>query len=358
MKKRFIKILLIYIIVILFEIKVEALTGSTTVYELPISTEKSNYITLAHSSNSAASDISIEYSYDTKYLQLVGFIPVSNTNCQLEGNIIKCSNIKANTIFVYPVFKIINTFNANKDISATFNTTVAENTTKTTINKVDKKIEVTSIQLDSNNEELIVNQTYQIVATVLPENATTKTITYTSSDNTIATVSEKGLVTAIAAGEADITITSGNIKTIFKVAVKDEEIPLEKITLAENIEMKVGENKSLDITFEPKETTTDTSKLIYSSSDSKVAIIDSEGKVVAISSGTATITVSLGDQTATTKVTVSEEEVKEKSTSVFIPCLITAIITFVITLTLIFIKNLINRRKELNSEEESLNTYI
>ena len=131
--------------------------------------------------------------------------------------------------------------------------------------------------------------------------------------------------------------------------------------------LKAGETKEIELTFEPETTTVDISKINYSSSDSKVAIVDADGKIVALKEGTATITISIDDITTITKVTVekSEEEKtaetpKEKSNtgSIFLA----VIITFVVTLILVFVVSSIKRRKEVNNIDEDndfkMNKYM
>lgn len=82
-------------------------------------------------------------------------------------------------------------------------------------------IEVTSVTVSGDGGNLTVGQTRQLTATVAPDNATDKSVTWTSSDNAKATVSSTGLVTAKAAGNVTITATSGSksgTKTITVVA--------------------------------------------------------------------------------------------------------------------------------------------
>jgi prepilin-type N-terminal cleavage/methylation domain-containing protein len=74
-------------------------------------------------------------------------------------------------------------------------------------------IRVKGISLNTESEIMSVGDTYQLVATIKPSNATDKSITWTSSDETVATVDEKGLVTAIGGGTATITATTSNGKT-------------------------------------------------------------------------------------------------------------------------------------------------
>ena len=71
-------------------------------------------------------------------------------------------------------------------------------------------VPVESISLDNTELELSIGCTATITATVLPENATNKTVTWSSSDETVATVSSTGLVTGLAVGSAVITVTTAD----------------------------------------------------------------------------------------------------------------------------------------------------
>lgn len=69
-------------------------------------------------------------------------------------------------------------------------------------------VDATSISLNINEAELAEGETLQLMATVLPDNATIKDVTWVSNDENVATVSAEGLVTALAAGTATITATT------------------------------------------------------------------------------------------------------------------------------------------------------
>ena len=71
-----------------------------------------------------------------------------------------------------------------------------------------KPIAVTGVTLDKTTLSLEEGATGNLVATVAPSNASYKAVRFTSSDEAIATVDDKGLVTAVAAGTADITVES------------------------------------------------------------------------------------------------------------------------------------------------------
>ena len=69
---------------------------------------------------------------------------------------------------------------------------------------------VTGVTLDKNTLELYTGDTATLTATVAPDNATNKTVTWSSSDNTVATVDNNGNVTAVKAGTATITATAAD----------------------------------------------------------------------------------------------------------------------------------------------------
>ena len=76
-----------------------------------------------------------------------------------------------------------------------------------------------TVSLNKTTISLKINETYQLAATVSPDNTTDKTVTWTSSDDRIAKVSDTGLVTGISAGEAIVKASCGEISTECKVIV-------------------------------------------------------------------------------------------------------------------------------------------
>ena len=88
------------------------------------------------------------------------------------------------------------------------NTTAFTEDTTLTAKFAEDTVHVTSVTLDENSLALQVGETHALTATVAPENADNKNVTWTSSDTSVATVSESGLVTAIGEGTATITVTT------------------------------------------------------------------------------------------------------------------------------------------------------
>lgn len=87
-------------------------------------------------------------------------------------------------------------------------------------------VEVTSLKVNSSsNLTLKVGETSQITYQIKPDDATDKTVSFQSSNTSVANVNEKGLITAVGSGTASITATSANQLKTFNVivTVKKEE---------------------------------------------------------------------------------------------------------------------------------------
>lgn len=81
--------------------------------------------------------------------------------------------------------------------------------TATTIGTLEApSVAVTGITLDKTQASINVGETVTLAATVTPDNATNKTVTWTSSDSTVATVDANGVVTGVKAQDAAVTITA------------------------------------------------------------------------------------------------------------------------------------------------------
>ena len=140
----------------------------------------------------------------------------------------------------------------------------------------EQEIVVTSISLNHTSIDIPTSQTVHLLATILPENATNKTIVWTSSDEQIATVQE-GIVTTLNIGRTIIKATCGDKSASCIVNVTP--IDVESITLnAESSALKIGETVTLTATVKPDDATDKT--VTWTTSDATVATV-SDGIVTA-----------------------------------------------------------------------------
>ena len=115
------------------------------------------------------------------------------------------------------------------------------------------------------------------------------TIEWTSSDESVATVDETGTVTAVAAGEANVTASVKDADIAASTHIKVVVTPT-GVAAPESIDLVTnGENtKDLDAKLVPADATD--VKLAYESSDESIATVDETGKVTAVANGECTIT--------------------------------------------------------------------
>ena len=143
----------------------------------------------------------------------------------------------------------------------------------------------------ADNPEIMVGSTTRVDITFNPDNASDRTLTWSSSAPAIATVDESGLIKGIDVGTATITVTTTNAKTTtFQVTVipAPAVIPVTGITITphpQNIE--IGDNVQITATIVPSNATDKT--LRWFSSNSSVAYVSQDGIVQALSEGVAWI---------------------------------------------------------------------
>ncbi len=170
--------------------------------------------------------------------------------------------------------------------------------------KEDPVIAVTGVSLDQSSLTLDIGGTANLTATVSPSNATNKAVSWSTSNQSVATVNN-GTVTAVAAGTATITATAGGKSATCSVTVNKKEVAVASIDLDQTeAELETGETLTLTATVTPNDATNKT--VTWNSSDSKVVTVK-DGVVTAVSAGNATITVSAGGKTATCEVKVNPD---------------------------------------------------
>ena len=149
------------------------------------------------------------------------------------------------------------------------------------------EVKVTNITLDTRYLRLDAGKKYELNYTVYPYNATDKTLTWTSSNENVATV-ENGVITAIGRGSAYITATSSNgVQTSCYVDVYGEAKPVKVTGLYfsdRQLGLKVGETKAASVLFTPNNATN--KSVTYSSLNSSIARVDENGNITGVRPGT------------------------------------------------------------------------
>jgi uncharacterized protein YjdB len=179
-------------------------------------------------------------------------------------------------------------------------------------------IPVTGVQIGSSSLALEPGETANLTATVLPSNATDKSVSWSSSNTGVATVDNNGKVTAVAAGSAVITVTTtdGGKTATCTVTVANPAVPVQSVSLNKTeLSLNVGESETLMATVLPENA--DNKAVTWSSGNTAVATVDASGKVTAVAAGSAVITVTTtdGGKTATCTVTVVNPAVPVQSVS-------------------------------------------
>ncbi len=182
--------------------------------------------------------------------------------------------------------------------------TVSGNYTATCAITVGDKVNVTGLSIDITNLNMLKGESATIVATVEPSNASEKTITWTSSNKKVATVSNTGTVTAVSTGETVITAVTkdGSYQRQCKITVTQ---PVTGLTLSfDTLKLARGKSKTLKATITPEDATVKT--IVWESSDESVATVTSSGVIRAKSAGNAIILATTEDGTfsASCNVTV------------------------------------------------------
>lgn len=157
----------------------------------------------------------------------------------------------------------------------------------------------TTLEMAKNDE---VQITYDVIGAVNPEN-----FTFESSNNSVASVSNTGLIKAVGSGNATITVKNGDIEKTIDVVVKNSVF-----TVPSNIKLVVNDTYQINPT-----NVENVDSFEYSTSKENVATVSDTGLIKAIASGSTIITVKGGDLTKTIEVTVTFTELYGKDATYF-----------------------------------------
>ena len=153
-----------------------------------------------------------------------------------------------------------------------------------------------SISIANNETEILLEDTQTLECEFTPENTTNKTVTWSSSDETVISVLDDGEITANKLGTATITATHKELTDSIEIEVKPVDAKSIDIVLPENVEtndsgkpkLKKGSQMQLNVEFEPENTTY--KDVEWSVSEEGIATVDENGVITAHASGIVIVT--------------------------------------------------------------------
>ncbi len=179
---------------------------------------------------------------------------------------------------------------------------------------IKKVVKTTSVSLNKLSFTLYVGRSRRLVATVQPENATNKNLTWKSSNKKVAKVNANGVVTAVGKGTATITCTTKDTGKKVSCEVTVKNVRAKSIELSKtSATLTVKKTLALTCKFNPTDTTN--KNVTWTSSNPKVAKVSANGVVTAVAPGTATITckTKIGGKVAKCTVKVTLQKIKSVS---------------------------------------------
>jgi len=162
---------------------------------------------------------------------------------------------------------------------------------------------VTSVDLDYTDITLKIGEEFRLTALVLPEDASDKTVLWSSSDTNVATVNENGMVTAVNSGSATILCKSADSGETSMCNVTVYQ-PVTGVTISnESMTVRKGQEFWLNATCQPENAMN--KLIIWSSSDTSIATVDKNGKVTAVEPGDCVITATSQDSGVTARCSLT-----------------------------------------------------
>ena len=173
-------------------------------------------------------------------------------------------------------------------------------------------VPVTSVTV-AGDAAMTVDGEQTLTATVAPANATDKTVTWKSSDESVATVDKDGAVTAKKAGTVTITATAGGVSGTLDITVTAkpvETVPVTSVEVTVEAGTTVSVGKTLQATATVKPGNATNKKVTWKSSDESIATVDANGVITAKKAGKVVITATSTDGTdksGSVEITVADE---------------------------------------------------
>lgn len=153
-----------------------------------------------------------------------------------------------------------------------------------------KAVNVTDVSLDRTELTLTEGEAETLTATVRPDNADNRKVTWSSDKTDVATVGGDGRVTAVKAGEAVVTVTTedGGKTATCKVTVKAKVVPVTGVDV-KPWSVTIGANGTTKLTCTVAPSNATNRNVRWESDNPSVATVDSDGNVRAVSAGVAKV---------------------------------------------------------------------
>lgn len=170
---------------------------------------------------------------------------------------------------------------------------------------VNKVVAVNSVAINPTGPiTLAIGDEVTLTATIAPENATNKQVTWSSDNSSVATVTDGGVVRALAVGTAIITAQAEGQSAICRINVAESVVEVTSVTVAPEgpLTATVGDSITFTATVMPEDATDRV--VTWTSSNPELASIDDNGVMSAIAAGHVTIIASAGTMSASVEVTI------------------------------------------------------
>ena len=169
---------------------------------------------------------------------------------------------------------------------------------------------VTALNVSEFSRFIIDGDEIQVVASVSPTNAYFTEILYSTSNKDIVSISDSGLIKAVNAGKAIITIQDYVGKFVYTYEIEVDHQPSIDITFSPSYKGVLKVNETFQL--EPTLIGSATGSITYTSSDSSILSVDSSGLVTALKEGNAKITISAGSYSLEVGITVNNLKEEDK----------------------------------------------
>lgn len=160
------------------------------------------------------------------------------------------------------------------------------------------------LEISPDNVSVVKGESKQLELIYTPEDFVSEAVVWSSSNESVASVSQDGVVSAQECGEVVITAVSSGVMATCNVTVVSSIAESISLNVSE-LELYPQESARLSVTASPEDA--DLSTLVWTSSDESVAVVDQNGTVMAVAAGNADITATVGEAAATCKVTVKSK---------------------------------------------------